>query len=92
MNSLRNDNLNRLSFAHLNINSVRNKFDCLFEQTRGNVDILLVTEAKIDGSFLQRQFIIDGFSAPYRSDRKCLGGGLMLFVREDINNIQAINN
>ena len=33
-------------------------------------------------SFLQ--FVIDGFSASYRLDRNCLGGGLMLFVREDI--------
>ena len=27
---------------------------------------------------------MDGFSAPYRLDRNCLGGGLILFVREDV--------
>ena len=43
---------------------------------------MLVSE--IDDSFPQGQFVIDEFSAPYRLDRNCLGGGLMLFVRDDI--------
>ena len=84
LNSLCKDNLDKLIFAHLNINSVRNKFDYLFEQIRGNVDILLVLETKIDDSFPQGLFVVDSFSAPYRLDRNCLGGGLTLFVREDI--------
>ena len=50
----------------------------------GKVDILLVSEIKIDDSFLQGQFVIDGFSAPYRLDHNCFCGGLILFVREDI--------
>ena len=45
---------------------------------------MLVSETKIDGSFLQSQFVIDGFSAPYRLDHNCLGGGLILLVKEDI--------
>ena len=65
LNSLRKDNLDKLIFAHLNINLIRNKFVYLFEQIRGNVDILLVLETKIDDSILQGQFVIDGFSAPY---------------------------
>ena len=31
-----------------------------------------------------RNFVIDGFSVPYRLDGNCLGGNLILFVREDI--------
>ena len=50
----------------------------------GNVDILFVSETKIDDSFPQGQFVIEGFSALYRLDRKCLGGGVMLFLREGI--------
>ena len=80
-NSLPKDNLNKLIFAHLNINSIRNKLNYPSKQIRGNVDILLVSEIKIDDSFPQGHFVIDGFSAPYRLDRNCLGGGLMLFVR-----------
>ena len=45
---------------------------------------MLVSETKIDDSFPQGQFVIDGFSAPYRLDSNCLDGGLMLFVRDDI--------
>ena len=30
------------------------------------------------------QFFIKGFSAPYRQDRNRTGGGLLLFVREDV--------
>ena len=45
---------------------------------------MLVLETKIDDSFPQGQFVIDGFSALYRLDHSCLCGGLKLFVREDI--------
>ena len=82
--SLRKDNLAKLIFAHLSINPIRNKFNYPFGQTKGNVDILLVLETKTGDSFPQGQSVIDGFSAPYRLDCNCLGGGLMLFVREDI--------
>ena len=70
--------------THLNINSIRNKFDYLSKQIRGNVDILLFLETKIGDSFPQGQFVINGFNIPYRLDRDCLGGGLMFIVREDI--------
>ena len=83
-NSLCKDNLDKLIFAYLNIKAIRNKFDYLSEQIRGNLDILLVSETKIDNSFPQGQFLIDGFSAPLRLDRSCLDVGLMLFVRKDI--------
>ena len=49
--------------------------------SKSNVDILLVSETKIDNSFPQGQFAIDGFSAPYTLH---LNGDLILFVREDI--------
>ena len=29
------------------------------------------------------QFLIPGYSSPYRFDRNCRGGGIMLYVRED---------
>ena len=44
----------------------------------------MISETKIDDSFPVGQFIIDGFSPPYRLDRNSHGGGLMLFVRKDI--------
>ena len=55
----------------------------LWDQIKGNVDVLLVSKTKID-EFSQWKFLIDWFSTPYRLDRNSNGGGLMLFVREDI--------
>ena len=45
----------------------------------------MVSETKLDESFLIGQFIIEGFGVPYRVDRNGNGGGIMLFVREDIS-------
>ena len=50
----------------------------------GKVDILLISETKIDGSFPPAQFFIQGFSEPYRRDRTKNGGGLLLYVSENI--------
>ena len=43
----------------------------------------MVSETKIDDSFAVGNFVIDGFSIPYRLDRDSNGGGIMLYVRED---------
>ena len=75
---LRCNNLNKLVFAHLNINSVRNKFELLSRQVRGNVDVLMVSETKIDDSFPTGNFLIHDFSRSYRFDRDSKGGGIML--------------
>ena len=56
----------------------------LSDQYRRNIDVLLASETKIDDSFPSGNFLIDGFSTPYRLDRNSNGGGLMLFVTEDI--------
>ena len=55
--------------AHLNINSIRNKIELLSEAVTGNIDILMISETKIDESFPTSQFIISGFSSPLRLDR-----------------------
>ena len=47
-------------------------------------DILVITETKLDESFPKGQFVLDGFSTPYRLDRNCHGGGILMFIREDI--------
>ena len=84
LKSLSCNNLNKLVFAHLNINSFRNKFELFSEQVRGNVAVLMVSGTKIDDSFSIGDFLIDGFSPPYGLDRDLKGGGIMLYIREDI--------
>ena len=51
---------------------------------RDNVDILVITETKIESSFPIAQFQIDGYTTPYRLDREEKGGGILLYVRDDI--------
>ena len=48
------------------------------------VDIFVVSETKLDESFPQRQFTIDGFSTPFRLNRNDEGGGIIFYVRSDI--------
>ena len=73
----------KLMIAHLNINSIRNKFDSLFFMIENNVDILLISETKLDHSFPSCQFKICGFSMPYRFDRDSMGGGLLFYIKDD---------
>ena len=71
---LREENLNRPILAQININSIRNKFQFLPSQIIHNVDILLVSETKLDASFPTAQFLLDGFSKPYGLDLWSNGG------------------
>ena len=70
----------KLILGHLNINSIRKNFEAL-KFIGNNIDILLISETKLDDSFPSAQFSSEGFSAPYRFDRNSKGGGL---IREDI--------
>ena len=82
--NLKISNINRVVFGHLNINSLRNKFEDLKEIIKGNIDILIVSETKIDRSFPDSQFIMEGYSKPFRYDRCTTGGGIIAYIRDDI--------
>ena len=56
----------------------------LREIPQDKLDILLISETKVNSSFSSRQFAIDGFNYPFRLDRNSSGGGIKLFVREEI--------
>ena len=77
-------NANKIVIGHLNINSIRNKFDCFKYLIDGNIDIILLSENKLNDTFPVSQFLIDGFYAPYRADRTGDGVGWLLFVREHL--------
>ena len=74
----------KLILGHLNINSIRNKFDTLKYIVENNIDILILSETKLDDSFPLAQFRLHGFSSPYRFDRNSRGGGILMYIREDI--------
>ena len=71
--------------GHVNINPIRNKFDSLIYLLDRNIDIFLISETKLDDSFPSVQFKIEGFTIPYRYDRNDTGGGLLLYIKEDIS-------
>ena len=48
------------------------------------VDVLVVTKTKLDDTFLTSQFLVTGFSVPYRLDQNRNGGGIMIFICNDI--------
>ena len=81
---LREENLNRIIFAQININSVRNKFQFLASKIISNVDAWLVSETKLDHSFPTAQFLLDWFSEVHRQDRWWNGGRINFDVKDDI--------
>ena len=100
LKTLRNKNLRRIIIGHLNINSLTYKFESLKAIVQDNIDILLISETKIDDSFPMNEFSIDGYNTPIRLcppigpirlDRNNNGGGIILYTRADIP-FKKINN
>ena len=89
LRKLKVKNINRLVIGHLNINSLPGKFDQLKTLCGKNIDIIVLTETKFDSSFPNSQFAIDGFSVPFRCDRNRFGGGVLIYVRDDIPSKQV---
>ena len=77
------NNPKNIIIGHLNINSLRNKIDFTRILFGKNIDILLLSETKLDQSFPERQFSIDGFRT-FRKDRNQNGGGLIIYVNQDL--------
>ena len=75
---------NKLIIGNLNINSFAGKFDKLKLMVQHKVDILVLTETKIDSSFLNQQFHNEGFCFSFGLNRNKHGGGVLVYIREDI--------
>ena len=76
-------NPKNLIMGHLNVNSLRNKFESIKLIISPNFDIFLVSETKLDESFPNNQFSISSYRM-FRQDRNCFGGGLCIYVKENI--------
>ena len=84
LRSLRVKNLNKLIIGHLNINSLRNKFELLAHQIKDNIDILMISETKLYESFRTSQFFTNGFSSPHLLHHNCNSSDILLYIREDV--------
>ena len=63
---LRNENPYKVTIGHININSIRNKFESLEKYVGNNVDIVMLSETKTGDTFSEPQLLIEGFLTPYR--------------------------
>ena len=84
LRTLRKKNLNKLIIAHLDVTSLRNKLEFLKEKIHDNIDIMMISETKIDASLKIGRFLLNGYSTRLRLDRNAHGRGILLYVREDI--------
>ena len=58
--------------------------DSLADISKDNTNILIISESKVDDSFPDGQFFLDGFGTPFCLYRNRNGRGIMLFIRNDI--------
>ena len=74
------------------MNSISNKFDHLRAMIEGKDDILVVTETKLDSTFPTNKFYIIGFIKPYRRNRNRNGGGVLIYIRENVPSKELDNH
>ena len=77
-------NPNKIIIENLNINLLLNTFEQSKDIVMQYIDILALTEAKLDATFTKAQFLLNGFSEPYRLDRSRNGGGVMIYIHENV--------
>ena len=70
---------------NLNINSFPNKFDDLKLLLIGVLDFFTITETKLDNIFPVSHFHIDKYSEPYILYRNRNGGGIIIYIRENLD-------
>ena len=77
----RKPNKKECTIARLNVNSLPSKFIEIKEWlVDGVIDILCIQETKIDSTFPNFQFHVNGYNI-FRRDRKKGSGGVVIFVR-----------
>ena len=71
--------------GYLNINSLRNKLTDLKVILKYlSLDYFILSETKLDESFPNAQFTLDGYEIRARRDRNKFGGGLIEYVRKGL--------
>ena len=55
-------NVIRLVIGHLSINSLRNNFESLKFIVKNSLDVFMISETKLDETFPEGQFLMDGFA------------------------------
>ena len=82
--NIRKHHSNKIIMAHINISSLRNKFDMLTNSVSEYIDILMISEIKLGDTFPHALYHLKDFPNPYRLDRNSHGGGILVYVRDNI--------
>ena len=84
LKNLRYCNPKNMIIGHINVNSIRNKFDPIHSILQnGLCDIFALSETKLDESFPTAPFHITNFVL-HRKDRNAHGGGVITYIRSDL--------
>ena len=68
LHQLRINNPSRTIVGQININSIRNKSEQLIYIVNNEIDILMVSETTLDDTFPTLQYLMQGYSTPFRKD------------------------
>ena len=77
-----------LKILHQNVNGIISKIDkvkILLGETRKNVQILCITETKLNKHILDSEISVDGYIIVRRDRHSGPGGGVCMFIRNDLN-------
>ena len=69
--------------GHLNVDSLRSKFEAVEDLIQNNIDISLFSETKLDERIPNQQFEISSYKM-FRRDRNKHGGDIMFYINENI--------
>ena len=90
--NIRKHHSNETIMAHTNINYLRNKFDLLTNGVTEYIDKLMISETKLDDTFLHVLYHLKDFSNPYRLARNSHDGGILIYLRDNIaSNLVKLN-
>ena len=84
LENLKLKNNHILAIGNLTINSISNKLGNLKLIIQGKIGVLVITETKTDATFPLNQLAFQGYSKPYKFDRNRNGGGVFIYISEDI--------
>ena len=87
LDNLRSKNPKKIIFSVININSIHNTFQNLCNIVGNNVDVLSISETKLDSSFPNAQFLLPGFHEPLRLDINHRSGGLLVYIKTLVSKI-----
>ena len=84
LKKVRLKNPKHVVIGNLYINSIPGKCHQLKCLISNHVDVLVLTETKLDEMFATSSFLIDGFSLTFQLGQNRKWGGILIYLRIDI--------